>query len=261
MSIKSIFDQYINQAYPHRYRTTLHLTAIAGGTPSDPRVAEGWLRSKVAASDDLIRAAVAEVMAERGVSVEEATAEVDLRKHLNGFKRYRCDQCTPGMPLCADGKHELYIDGRQVKALIKEASNVRWPWPMYNWTILGLRQSKTGTPTAGAADGRAEVKGEGKGKATLSYVAEHIFVEEHTIGLGVYEPTEVQQRFVHTWRGSGIQYEEIVDPAVIQFTVATDHDLTKEQWALLWSTAQHIGLGASRSQGFGRFKVTGWDKL
>mgnify|MGYP003581503047 CR=1 FL=1 len=260
--MQSVFAKYIPAAYPHQYRATLNVHRLAGGTPSDPKVAEGWLKTKIVGDrDDLIRQAVAEAMLERGLTAEQAAEEVDMLKHLNGFKRARCIHCVATAPLLCGGKHELYIEGRQAKSMIKEAANVRWPWPMYNWTILGLRQSKQGSPTAGAADGRAEVKGEGKGKSTTSYIAEHVFVQEDRIMLGVYEPDEVEQRFVHTWRGNGIQYEEIITEARVGITVATDHDLTAEQWGLLWLTAEQIGIGSSRSQGFGRFEVVDWEPL
>lgn len=245
----SVFARFIPSAYPHQYRATLAVNRLAGGIPSNPKVAEGWLKTKLVGDrGDLIRQAVAETMTERGITAEQAAAEVDTLEHLNGFKRARCIHCIATAPLLCGAKHELYIEGRQAKAMLKEASNVRWPWPMYTWTINGLRRS-------------GEVKGDGKGKATLSYIAEHVFVQEDRIMLGVYEPDEVEQRFVHTWRGSGIQYEEIITRAEVVMTVATDHDLTEEQWGHMWLTAEQIGLGASRSQGFGRFEVVGWERV
>lgn len=69
------------------------------------------------------------------------------------------------------------------------------------------------------------------------------------------------QRFVQTWRGSAIQYEEYVDECAVSFTVASDWEFTDEQWALLWLTAEQNGLGATRSQGYGRFEVTQWDPI
>ena len=246
----SVFAKEMAKAYPYQYAAILTVNRLAGGIPSDPKVAEGWLKTKVVGDrDDLIRQAVAETMTDRGITAEQATKEVDVLKHLNGFKRVRCPGCPTDSPLlCDTGKHELYIEGRQAKSMIKEAANVRWPWPMYNWTINGLRQS-------------GAVKGEGKGKSTISYIAEHIFVQEDRLLLGVHEPDEIEQRFVHTWRGSGIQYEEIITEATVRLTVATDHDLTEEQWALLWLTAEQIGIGSSRSQGFGRFNVTSWELI
>lgn len=215
----SVFAKYKAVAYPFRYRASLHVGRIAGGIPTDPNVAEGWLRTKLGVqSDDLIRDMVAEVMLERGVTAEEATAEVNAKRHLNGFKR---------------GNNGLYIEGRQVKAAIKEAANVRWPKERWG-------------PSR---------------KGTLSFFAEHCFVEDDRIWLGVTEPSGVAQRFVHTWRGSAIQYEEYVDDADITFTMITDYEFKTEQLALLWLTAEQQGLGASRSQGYGRYDVTGWEKI
>jgi hypothetical protein len=189
----SVFEKYKTKAYPYNYVAELHVPIINGGTPTDPKVAEGWLKTKLGIDkDDLVREAVAEVMVERGVSAEEATAEVSKNKHLNGFKR---------------GEHGLYIEGRQVKAAIKEAANIRWP------------------------NGRWSVDKNGKA------------------------------RLVHTFRGSGIQYEEYVEDAKLTFTVATDAELTEEMWALLWLTGQEQGIGASRSQGYGRYEVTRWERV
>lgn len=208
--------KYIESAYPHRYNGALIVATIAGGTPSDPKVAEGWLRTKLADKDDLIREAVAEVMVERGVDAESAAEIVSANKHLNGFKR---------------DDRGLYIDGRQLKACIKEAACIRWPAERWG-------------PTR---------------KGTKSFFAEHVFVVEDRLPLGVTEPTGIMQRFVHTFRGNGIQYEEYVEDAKIGFTIITDHAFKAQEWAMLWLTAEQQGLGASRSQGFGRFEVVQWD--
>lgn len=215
----SVFNKpsYQAAAYPYRFDGELLIATVAGGTPTDPKVAEGWLRTKLADKDDLIRDAVAEVMVERGVDAEQAAEIVSTNKHLNGFKRD------------ATG---LYIDGRQLKACIKEAACVRWP-------------SERWGPTR---------------KGTKSFFAEHVFVTEDRLPLGVTEPTGVMQRFVHTFRGNGIQYEEYVEDAKVGFSVISDYDFKAQEWAMLWLTAEQQGLGASRSQGFGRFEVTRWDK-
>lgn len=231
----SVFAPFRAAAYPHRYAVTIHVATLCGGTPTDPKVAEGWLRSKVTAPDDLIREEVAKVMTERGVSSEEAAAEVDANKHLNGFKR------RPG--------GELYVEGRILKAALKEAANIRWSDG--RWTITPDGKAKVARKTAERTPG----------KATRNWMAEHLFVEEHIIGLGVSEPSGINQRFVQTWRGSGISYEEFVNAAELNFTVATDAEFSDEIWQQLWLTAEEMGVGATRSQGFGRFAVTGWTKL
>jgi hypothetical protein len=219
----SAFAKYATKAYPHRFAGTLLIDTVCGGIPSDPKVAEGWLKTKLGSTDDLLRAQVAEVMVERGVTAEEAAAIVDTTKHLNGFKR---------------DEHGLYIEGRQLKAAIKEAASV-----------------------AAAAD-KLPLKSWGKtNKGLLGFIAEHVCVIEDRLHLGVTEPTGINQRFVHTWRGSGIQYEEYVTDAKVDFTIATDHEFTPEQWAMLWLTGEQQGIGATRSQGYGRYTVTRWEAL
>lgn len=219
----SVFAKYETKNYPHRFNGTMLVSCIAGGTPTNKDVARAWLKTKLAANDDLIREAVAEVMAERGVEVEDALDAVVDNKHLNGFKR--------------DLLQGLYIEGRQLKACIKEGASVAMS--------VGKLPRKWGATN----------------KGVVNFVAEHIFVVQDHLYLGVTEPTGVMQRFVHTFRGTGIQYEEYVDDAKVSFTVESDYEFSDEEWAALWLTCERQGLGASRSQGFGRFTVTGWDRL
>ena len=167
-------------------------------------------------------------MVEREVDKDEAAELVDSLRHLNGFKR---DE---------DG---LYIEGRQAKAMLKEAA-------MCAANAGKLRAGKWGTPTD------ANYK-----KGLKAWFPEHVFVVEDRLHLGVEEPTRINQRFAHTSRGTGIVYEEIVDDAVIDFTVETDHKFTDVEWAMIWLQAERNGLGATRSQGFGRFVVTSWERL
>lgn len=226
----SIFEKFRPSAYPYRYDVELVVDTLAGGTPTDPKVAEGWLKTKLGLDPgDLLRDEVAKVMVERGVTdLEEAVGAVVADKHLNGFRRMD----GPGS--------ELFIEGRQVKAMVKEAANIRWPKDRWG-------------PSS---------------KGTKSFFAEHVFVAEKRIGLGVTEPSAIEQRFVHTWRGNGIQYEEVVNDARVAFTLYADFDLDSESknckagegWALFWLTAESNGLGASRSQGFGTFSVEKFER-
>jgi hypothetical protein len=218
----SVFEHYHDRAWPYRYHGTLHIDTIAGGTPTNEKVMEGYLKTKLATTDEIIREAVAETMVERGVTVDEATRLVGDSKSLNGFKR--------------DSKG-LYIEGRQLKACIKEGASVA---------------GAAGKIPIGTVWGKTR-------KGLLSFIAEHVMVVDDRIHLGVPEPTGIMQRFVHTFRGASIQYEEYVEDAEIEFTVISDWEFTEEQWAMIWLTAEQQGLGASRSQGMGRFSVTGWD--
>lgn len=221
----SVFAKFVPKAYPYNYAATLLVGRIAGGTPSDPKVAEGWLRSKLGIDkDELIREAVAELMVERGISAEEATEEVSKRKHLNGFKR---------------DDRGLYIEGRQIKAALKEAASV--------------------AANAGKIKG-GRVWGETK-KGLKGWFPEHVFVVEEKIYLGVTEATGISQRFVQGRFGSAIQYEEYVDEAKLEFTVTTDHKFTDEQWAMIWLTGEQQGVGACRSVGYGRYEVIRWEEI
>jgi len=218
----SVFAKFEAKSWPYRFTGTLLVGTIAGGTPTDQKVAEGWLKTKLGAKDDLLREMVAETMAERGVTADEAAKIVDATKHLNGFKR---------------DENGLYIEGRQLKAALKEAASVA------------------------VAAGKLEMRGWGKtNKGLLSFLAEHVHVVEDKLHLGVTDASGITQRFVHTFRGTGIQYEEYVTDAKVSFTVESDYKFTDEQWAHIWLTGERQGIGASRSQGFGKYTVTAWDK-
>lgn len=219
----SAFATYTNTAWPHRYNATITITNLAGGIPTDPRVAEGWLRTKLTDKDDLIRDLVAQTMVDRGITADEAATEVDKLKHLNGFKR---------------DEHGLYIEGRQLKAAIKEAAGV-----------------------ARATD-KLKMKWGTTNKGVLGFVAEHIMVVEDRLHLGVNAPTTVIQSFPKNPRTgqTGIQYTEIIDKASFDCTIIADHKFTDQEWAMLWLTGEQQGIGASRSQGFGRYEVTHWEQ-
>lgn len=228
----SIFAGISDKLFAHKYRADLLVFDLHGGTPTDPKKAEGWIRSKLEATDDTVRRMVAQTMLERGVDVSDLKPEeiesaiegvVEMRQ-LNGFKRTE--------------EGELFIEGRQVKAMLKEAASIA------------------------VAGGHVNPRGWGKtNKGVLGFLAEHVFVVEDRIGLGVIEPSGIDQRFVHTWRGSGIQYEEYVHDAKVGFTVVSDHDFGKDFWPILWVIAERNGLGASRSLGFGTFEVQAWEVL
>lgn len=219
----SVFARHQAEMFPFRFAGQLVVGTIAGGTPTDPNVAEGWIRTKLGATDDLLRQMVAETMVERGITADEAAVEVSKNKHLNGFKR---------------DEQGLFIEGRQLKAALKEAAS------------------------CAVAAGKLNSRGWGKtNKGLLSYLAEHVFVVEDRLHLGVTEPTGINQRFVHTFRGSGIQYEEYVTDAKLSFTVIADHDFSEKEWAAIWTSGEQQGIGASRSQGYGRYEVTQWDRL
>ena len=218
--------EYRKGGYPYKFAATLEVPTIAGGTPSNPNVAEAWIKSKgyKDIKDDLIASEVATVIEDRGLEPTDAIEEVAKRRMLNGFRR---------------DEHGLYLEGRCLKACLKEAASVAADVEKLPARGFGLNKKKGGK----------------------SFFAEHVFVREERLYLGVTEPTEIQQSFVSTYRGNGISYKEIVQDAVIHCTIETDHVFPADQWASIWLTAQNQGLGANRSQGYGVFIVTQWDEI
>lgn len=224
----SVFKDYRDQVYKNRYAATLVVSELHGGVPMNPEVARKWLQVRVGGDEEYLANLQAQVVVELGLDKDltddEILDEMTRRNNLNGFKRL-----TSG---------ELYIEGRQVKAMLKEAASI---------AVQG---------------GHLGARGWGKtNKGLLGFLAEHIFVEEHRIGLGVTEPSAIHQRFVSTWKGTGIQMEEYVEDAKVSCTVSTDYDWPKDFWPIIWTIAEENGLGAARSMGFGTFEVTDWTEL
>ena len=236
-TIESVFSEYEAKAWPHLFAVTLHVDELHGGTPTDKKVAEAWIRAKgPGGSDAEVKGHVNRLMAERSIPFEEAVTQTIEETKLNGFK--------------FDSKG-LYIEGRQIKAAIKEAFS-----------------------TALAAGKLPKRWGE-TNKGTLGFVPEHIFIPETRVYLGVTraewaaveadgdgsERFGIEQRFIHTYRGSAIQYEEYARDVDLHFTLKSDHGFTHDQWAMVWLTGESQGVGASRSQGYGTYKVTQWKPI
>jgi hypothetical protein len=226
----SAFDSFRKDAYPFQYKGQLNVAHLVGGVPSDPKVAEGWIKTKLGVTAEAeFQKIVAKTVLERGVSPEEAVEIANTMKNLNGFKRGEQDGDHPG---------ELYVEGRQLKAALKEAINVA------------------------VAAGKLNGRGWGKtNKGILGFAAEHVFVVEERLYLGVTEPSEIQQRFVHTWKGAGIQYEEMVHDAIVTFTIVADYEFSDKEWAQIWLTGEKQGLGATRSMGYGTYRIEEWTQL
>ena len=239
---QSVFADVKGKSFPFTYHGTVEVGTLVGGIPSDSNVARGWLETKLkgTTSEEQIQRLVTETMVERGVSANEALDIVNKMKNLNGFKR--------------DG-NGLYYEGRQLKAALKEAVSV-----------------------SVATD---KIKQQGWGstrKWITSFFPEHVFILEERLHLYVptrdpeteeilegvwqpaFEPTGILQQFVHTRFGSSIQYQEFVSDTRFDFTIITDYPFVDEDWEMIWTTGEMNGLGASRSQGYGTYKVTRWDK-
>jgi len=233
-TFRDVFAKHQPKVWKHRYHVELYVENLTGGTPNDPRVIEKWLRTKVLNDNAALNEAISKTMVEMGVDPLEdpAAGEKAMEKyissaHLNGFKRV---------------EGQLIYEGRNAKAAIKEAF--------------------------GVALGSGHIKARGWGetnKGSKAFVAEHIMIPDRYIpilredGSPFTEPTGINQRFVHTHNGDGIQYEEFCDPALLRFEVWTDWDFD-QHWPTIWSIGGKQGVGATRSMGCGVYFVSRWDK-
>jgi hypothetical protein len=206
---------------------------LVGGVPKDPRLIEGWLRTRAGIEDPQeLRLAVLRSLSEVAANgdgaspdeLDEVATAVVAQKRTTGFK------CEP--------QHGLYVEGRQIKAMLKESTNI---------VFAGERWGPTR-------------------KAARSFFAERVFVDPDRVSLGVAEPSGVETVIGHISGPTGPRstlsnYEYVVEP-VIAFRVLVLRDcIAAEQWRDIWCLAQENGLGTLRSQGYGRFDVIEWERM
>lgn len=239
----SVFTQRDNWS---TYEADLHFTGrLVGGAPSDPKLVEGWMAKNLGLTDeDAIKAYTRKHLAEvQGLDPADMTDEaIDAaleaaaaEKKAQVFKR-----TAEGMP---------YIEGRHVKAMIKEATSISYP--------RGENKFGSYRNTKGVVTG---------GKEPRAYVAERVFVPERPIIVGTdVDGVELAVGHLKDWRGetrSTIGYFEYVERPEITLTITVlDDCLDPEQWARIWTVAELNGLGARRSQGAGQFVVTRWERV
>lgn len=219
---------------------------LMGGVPKNPKIIEGWLRAKAGIEqEEEIRRATLRTLLELGADVtpdmsfeelEKASEALAAQRQTNGFKM---------------DENGLYIESRQVKAMLKESVNILYPYGSGKWGGRKTVDRKTGAE-----------KDTG-GKSAKSFVAERVFISPDRLSLGRPEPDGVELFIGHVTGPQGPQstltYHEYVSEAEITFDVMVLRDEVKaEHWPEIWLHAQENGLGALRSQGFGRFDVEAW---
>ena len=213
---------------------------VMGGTPKNPKAIEGWLRTKAGSSDqEEVRRAMLRTLRELGADVSDdddyealvkASEALAVEKQTNGFKT---------------NEQGLYIESRQIKAMLKECVNILY---------AGQKWGKVKTDEQSY-----------NGKGPKSFVAERIFVNPSTISLGVNDPGGVELFIGHVTGPQGprstMTYVEYVDQPRIEFDVLVTRDsIEDKKWAEIWVHAQENGLGALRSQDFGRFDIIEWKR-
>jgi len=205
---------------------------LVGGIPKDPKLIEGWLRARARIEDtNELRHAMLRTMSELGAEVRPDMSFNDL---VDSSDAIAPPKQTTGFKV---GEEGLYIESRQIKAMLKESTNILFGGERWGTTKKGPR----------------------------AFLAERVFVEPDKLWLGTQEPGGIQLMIGHLTGATGprstLGYFEYVERPTLSFRVTVVRDcITSEQWADIWIHAQENGLGALRSQGFGRFYVEAWDR-
>jgi hypothetical protein len=220
---------------------------LMGGVPKDPEIIKGWLRSKAGVTEarELAQFAARTVQengADPGVSAAQI-AEMEPDEIYEVLDRVTQDyadiKATEGFKVDDKG---LYIEERYIKAMLKESTNILFAKEKWGKT----------------------------GKGPLGYVAERIFIKPSHLHLGRDEPDEVVQWVGHIKDASGkrstLGLYAVVHAPIINFRVEMTEDAQTElfkekRWQKIWVHAQRNGIGAKRSQGFGRFQLTKFERV
>jgi hypothetical protein len=217
--------------------------------PKDPKVIQGWLRAKA------------------GIEEARELAEVTVRTmHENGhdtgispqdFQTMDPNEVYDVLALAADeyadtkntngfksDEDGLYIEDRNVKAMLKESTNIVFPYQK------GKPEGQWGVTK----------------KTPRSYLAETVFVRPGRLHFGSHEPDGIELVLGHVPSSKGkkstLTYHEYVEKPILSFEIDVMRDgLTLDQWGLVWLHAQSNGLGALRSQSHGRFEVTKFERV
>jgi hypothetical protein len=239
-----IFDDQTTDLFI-RYRARLQFRGrVAGGTPSDPKLIEAWLRRQTGVTDvEEIRAMTVQTLIELGVDAEVFGEDADPTLRFETISQV-AELIAKKSKTTMFKRDEvgLYIENRGVKAMLKECVNVLY-----------------------ASKERADRWGP-TGKGPRSATAEWVFVDPPHISLGRTEPDGVELSIGHIVGPQGprstLDYYEYVEGAIIDFDVMVLKDrVDQKHWPEIWRYAQESGLGAKRSQGLGTFDIVGWDRL
>jgi hypothetical protein len=279
---------------------------LAGGTPSDPKLIEGWLKSKMPGmtSDIERRHMLIRTLQEMGAELptdqdimaismeqlEEAASKVAASRGANGFKRPNRRVRTYTVT-GADGKERqeqeiihpgyLAIETRHLKAAIKEWVNILFAgtkWGRTNKAPKGFTAERVFiNPLLDPAIIGQEVYLEltepdpQDGTKRMPKYPDFLFLTRYNeSGVGpmftmVTEPDDVETFIGHVTGPQGprsnLTRVEVVKSATIHVDMQVLRDeIEHHHWPIILLTGQEEGLGAMRSQGYGRFDVVRFER-
>jgi hypothetical protein len=210
------------------YKVKLHLRDLVGGIPQQAELVEAWVNSKCKSKTDEQREEI------RDAHLEKLGELTDGARESKGIGFHRLNG-------------ELVIEGRQVKAMLKEVANI----------------IKDIAPTSFTPNSKMKMEDLGV-PALRKKASEQLFVEEEFIPIGRKEPDEIREKPIHVMTRQGqrdsIKVYEICHDVDIEFTLhrmkgAGKMALPEATMVAILEYGKKIGLGADRSQGRGLFEV------
>jgi hypothetical protein len=209
-----------------RYRVKIAICdRICGGMPKNPDLIKTWVESTTGHADEITE----KLIQENAELVVNAVAE----KCWNGFPE--------------DPKHGLFIPCRNIKACLKQSAQ-----------LLGIYKKQRGSKQI-MAEGMEVKANEFNGRTDRVY-------------LGKKAPDGTDESAIHVMTAQGprtaLRRMDYVTQPEISFeiwvlktaTQETRH-IGEEQLVEILTHAQENGLGASRSQGEGKFEVVEFQKI
>lgn len=223
---------------------------LCGGIPKNKDMIEAWIAARMKALAAEKRAELAEKTASELAAATEEAAE----KAWCGFKGGTEDHPA------------IYIEGRQVKAMIKESVNVLRDW-LQAHEKAGKKPAVAPTVATGDKPEKKAPKDKSRYTAIKAKIAERAYVEEDRIlfmrdGKALLAPDGSEEKAIHVDTAQGprdaLKRTDYVEaPASITFHMKwlADGVFDVELLGLILEHASENGLGADRSQGNGRFRV------
>lgn len=207
------------------YELLAELTDVAGGLPVDPRLIEAWQQANWRKS--------AKLLPEDPQSPQEAAERTAALVPVGDETGW-----TTFPRMAAEGRVVLGLEGRQIKAAIKEAANILRP-------LLGKNER-------------------GKDIQWRARIAERVFVMQRLIPLYPLreEPDETLERPIHVMTAQGprdaIKRTDVCRDVSFSCTlrVLADGLVTPKIVGELAEYMAQNGIGADRSQGFGTGTIT-----
>jgi len=213
-----------------KYSTRIEFTKpVVGAIPKNEKVIEAWVKSrheKKGSDPKYLKQLIEKIR-------QEVQADEDVEKCWTTFKR---------------DEEGIYIEDRNIKAMLREAAT----------TLESFK---------------------GKGSTARKQTFQHgLFVKPPRIhfyrdGEIIREPEDTQERAIHVMTAMGprsaLKREDVVLPgAQLEFEIwvvvpngsAAAH-ITEEMLRDWLTLGQEIGLGGSRSQQFGKFRVLEFRKI